>query len=460
MFPMIPLLPSTAQREGLAVLSRSHSGQDSSLPSEDRIPSGSFAQILSLLMGTSQNGEPIREAEGTLSEESQLDRPVMEDLIHDVQALAMLLGLEKGEASPREILLELIQRLNSLSEIETSWIERELLQEGRALKGLPMETIISQLEELVAIIETMSSPSINNVPLLIRNHHPVEAELFTLGQVQLSDPGLVPSKMVQNESNQGAGELPVGAKDSHLGRQPSSLRVRNGNIDAGFDETKPSAMSADSIGQNGRAENFTASLPVVKSVGFPTGQGEGGNGQATNLLDGSQLLRSNLIPSSLPSETRESSQLSVARYNFLVQDLQQIIRMKVLSGVGDYSQLKVKIIPAHLGEIDILLTSQDGKITIQLMASSRLAMETLDRHLYQLQAVLYQQGVQVDRIEVTQQPQTNQMITAGEGEGREGAQHFQEERGASRRQAAQESEQFPFSAETEDEEGSVVNYTV
>lgn len=117
------------------------------------------------------------------------------------------------------------------------------------------------------------------------------------------------------------------------------------------------------------------------------------------------------------SEAEGKTSSLVVRYHHLVQDLQNILRMNISHNKpGVLQQIKVKIHPQHLGEIDIQLTSQEGKWTIQLLTSSRLALEALDRHLYQLQAMLYQQGVQVERIEVAQEPTSSHMLHTGQND--------------------------------------------
>lgn len=458
MFPTLLLQPHPSPKGAVSAQNRAGTGHEHSLSSADRSKSGSFAQILSLMTGSNQQHLPIDEVS---MEDTTFDLALAEDGVNDLLALAQWVGLDGDNL--RELLPELLDRLNSLSGLEAPRLEEELLQESRTFNGQTLETIISQLEELLAAIKELSSSASGKPSLYQGLSLPEGAQLIQPGQDGQSN----------GELTKLAASGQIGETDSRTGER-SSFASAHGNLGEemtggwpGSRKTPLAGPTSSELAQGGQgergAEGFQATFsgPGVTS---PPGQGDGLGGQApvqsTGSLEDLQPLRSTSIPGSLNPEKGESSQVPTARYSFLVEDLHQIIRMRLINGVGGLSQLKVKIIPEHLGEIDIHLTSQDGKVTIQLMASSRLAMEALDRHLYQLQAVLYQQGVQVDRIEVMEQTQHGQMLSAGEGEAHEETQHHQEERGASRKESRQQEAELPFTLEAEEDENSVVNYTV
>lgn len=164
-----------------------------------------------------------------------------------------------------------------------------------------------------------------------------------------------------------------------------------------------------------------------------------------------------------PLEAEGKASSFVVRYHHLVQDLQNILRMHISHNKpGVLQQIKVKIHPQHLGEIDIQLTSQEGKWTIQLLTPSRLALEALDRHLYQLQAMLYQQGVQVERIEVAQEPTSSHMLHTGQNDAEH---HTGEQSGKNRSAHGRGSTQDPLDQEErytfyKQDEQVTVDYTV
>lgn len=111
-----------------------------------------------------------------------------------------------------------------------------------------------------------------------------------------------------------------------------------------------------------------------------------------------------------------------ARFSHLMDDLKGLLRSQFQSlKQGEDSQIRIKIFPEHLGHLDIRITSIAGKISAQLMASHQMAKEALEFGLGQLRGALTQQGIQVDRIEITQHSNTQGMLQ----EQKSGKQFFQ-----------------------------------
>lgn len=102
----------------------------------------------------------------------------------------------------------------------------------------------------------------------------------------------------------------------------------------------------------------------------------------------------------------------IVRLATMAADLGTIIGSSAkFSGTGESAQLKVSIFPEHLGHLDIRLSTVDGKIAAQILTSNPMAKEALELQINQLRNSLIQQGLQVDRIEVTTQQQSGQSLT-------------------------------------------------
>ncbi len=67
------------------------------------------------------------------------------------------------------------------------------------------------------------------------------------------------------------------------------------------------------------------------------------------------------------------------------------------------TQLRVNISPEHLGHLDIRLTASEGKIAAHIFTASLTAKEALDLQVHQLRNSLMQQGISVDKIEISYQ---------------------------------------------------------
>lgn len=99
-----------------------------------------------------------------------------------------------------------------------------------------------------------------------------------------------------------------------------------------------------------------------------------------------------------------STQTPTVRMNDLIEDLSEILRGSFrLRANQEGTQLRVNISPEHLGHLDIRLTASEGKIAAQIFTSSLVAKEILDIQVNQLRNSLMQQGISIDRIEITHQ---------------------------------------------------------
>lgn len=101
---------------------------------------------------------------------------------------------------------------------------------------------------------------------------------------------------------------------------------------------------------------------------------------------------------------RAESQSPVVRLASLPEDLGGVLRGSVrLTGNGETAQFKVSIFPEHLGHLDIRLTTVEGKVAAHIFTSSLVAKEAIEMQLNQLRNTMLQQGVNLERIEITQQ---------------------------------------------------------
>ncbi|UQZ87338.1 Flagellar hook-length control protein FliK [Paenibacillus konkukensis] len=73
------------------------------------------------------------------------------------------------------------------------------------------------------------------------------------------------------------------------------------------------------------------------------------------------------------------------------------------------TEAKLSLYPQHLGHVDVKLTMHNGQLIAQFMADSMAGKEMLESQLSQLRSTLQSQGIQVDKLEVTQ----NQAFQSG-----------------------------------------------
>lgn len=103
-------------------------------------------------------------------------------------------------------------------------------------------------------------------------------------------------------------------------------------------------------------------------------------------------------------QTEANPHPPVVRMNSFIEDLSEILKgIFRLRANPEGTQLRVNIFPEHLGHLDIHLTASEGKIAAQIFTSSLASKEALDLQVNQLRHSLMQQGISVDKIEITYQ---------------------------------------------------------
>lgn len=80
-----------------------------------------------------------------------------------------------------------------------------------------------------------------------------------------------------------------------------------------------------------------------------------------------------------------------------------VVRSFLVTQLNGLAEAKIKLVPEQLGTVDIKLTMNNGQLTAQIVTETLLGREALEQQLGALRAALHQQGIQVERLEVSQQ---------------------------------------------------------
>jgi flagellar hook-length control protein FliK len=95
-----------------------------------------------------------------------------------------------------------------------------------------------------------------------------------------------------------------------------------------------------------------------------------------------------------------------------------VVRQFTVTRTGIVSEAKISLVPEHLGQLDVKISVANGMVTAEFTAENAGARGMLELQLPMLRAALEQQGLQVDRLVVSQQQ------AGGPASG-----HFQDDRG-------------------------------
>ncbi|WP_426447094.1 flagellar hook-length control protein FliK [Paenibacillus sp. S-38] len=127
-------------------------------------------------------------------------------------------------------------------------------------------------------------------------------------------------------------------------------------------------------------------------------------------------------------------------------DMTQFVMNSFLldSGADGITEAKLSLYPQHLGHVEVKLTMQNGQLIAQFAADNAAGKDMLESQLAQLRHSLQSQGIQVEKLEVTQSSNA-QGFQSGmfqeKGQGQQ-PQSRQNQKAASARIAALEGESF------------------
>ncbi|WP_336779629.1 flagellar hook-length control protein FliK [Paenibacillus illinoisensis] len=91
----------------------------------------------------------------------------------------------------------------------------------------------------------------------------------------------------------------------------------------------------------------------------------------------------------------QASQFAKEMTQFVVNKL-DIVQQK------GFSEATISLRPEHLGKLDVQITLQNGQLVARFMTEHAMAKDMLEQQMTQLRTSLQSQGIQVERIEVTQ----------------------------------------------------------
>lgn len=78
-------------------------------------------------------------------------------------------------------------------------------------------------------------------------------------------------------------------------------------------------------------------------------------------------------------------------------------QMKLTTGAGGLTEARISLIPEHLGQVDVKISVHNGQLVAQFVADSMHGKEMIESQLSQLRIALQSTGLQIDKLEVTQQ---------------------------------------------------------
>lgn len=181
----------------------------------------------------------------------------------------------------------------------------------------------------------------------------------------------------------------------------------------GWIELKTIVDSMDSLKDQGLQTNATPSkekeLTAILSstkelkvtgetdVNTSSTASEGGEMDHSKVITAGELsMRTSGTTVAKPAEpVMQASQFAKEMTQFVVNKL-DIVQQK------GFSEATISLRPEHLGKLDVQITLQNGQLVARFMTEHAMAKDMLEQQMTQLRTSLQSQGIQVERIEVTQ----------------------------------------------------------
>ncbi|WP_018750917.1 flagellar hook-length control protein FliK [Paenibacillus sanguinis] len=332
------------------------------------------------------------EAEGT---EAGL-HPVLENVLQDLPKLDEALQNDSALLSVVQGWLQSFQAL--LLEGNAGNAENKN-QEAPALPALAQHSETIRFAVQDAVVQLLA---LNESAMGTENQHQVKMMLQTLQNLLDDLPAVTDAKA----SNLRASELTSLSTQAKVVVQPGTEASGQGNSGQ-HSEMLKNANPPVTILQQGQQSTDAAAAKFVQVAGTSTGSAEvlsdvQGGEQDTGLDTGNIVTAGQLAlrDHGVAAPKHVAKPVPVENFgkemsSFLVNKL-EIVK---LQGV---SEARISLYPEHLGQVDVKITMQNGLLTAQFVTEHAFAKDSLEQQMSQLRAALQSQGLQVSRLEVTQ----------------------------------------------------------
>lgn len=323
--------------------------------------------------------------------------------------LVSMLGQQSTETDESlDGLMELLQGL--LQELDT--MDQALIEDPALLQEI--QNWLTQANNLLsaAAPQPQGDMTGNEMPLLASSSETIRFAV----QDTISQLASVLSKSTQVDSNTeaavkqlvqsfhsllgqgtatGEGKA-AGTFSNMLNHQQPEVTQSSGTANAA--SQKASSETTESVNAKGMSLTSTSIDSATPESGMNEGDALLGQGTVTAgqlaLRSGTQVVVKPAAPP-VPVENF-SNEMST----FIIN------KMEIVKQTG-FTEARISLNPEHLGQVDIKLTMQNGQLIAQFMTRSTDAKEMIDQQMAHLRSALHAQGLQVERIEVTQSSQAS-----------------------------------------------------
>ncbi len=389
-----------------------------SLPVEDQ---GVFASLLaSLNMEMELPSEEQAPAEELLASLESLlsflqELPVEEQTIEQQELQYAILQLQKLQTGSEETDFSKLNVTGGIKENATETADKlfmllENIQQKLKILSDKFTTEFADLPVFKGVEEKKTGFNLTSLPQISKQLDELIDSLQKERQAALP---IQQRKLIGQELpplSQLEGVKPVKESPRFLHEAMKPLNdLQKVSVETQGNQQKAVAAEVPSAVKQQNAEELqTAKVPETKALETKAPQETPVNPSAAAVTEASKSTGNTVRTETNPPPA------PVVRLSNLLEDLGGMLKSSMrLADSSEGMKMRVNIFPEHLGHLEILLTSTNGKLAAQIMASTPMAKEALELQLNQLRISLVQQGVAVEKIEVLQQDPQSPFGQAG-----------------------------------------------
>lgn len=359
--------------------------------------SGDFLQTLAQSLSGGATAENSSAAAGSLTanplmftfatsedEEPTSITDILSSLFADLDSLDEALENDPSLLGDLQSLIQqMYAQLNAASGTQAEGSDEPATEAGSAASAIDLAEHPAAVRFVLQDVLTQLISGMTEPDSTVAKNAPEFKHLLQSLQSQLQDAG------VDTRLNKGWTELKsildtlVVAKDQAVQVAPTNP-VQTSKQDSVVPQVLVAAVS--NAGTKVTVE--TDSTPTTNEVGEVD--------HSSIITAGELSLRSSGTSAGKPAEpVMQASQFAKEMTQFVVNKL-DIVQQK------GFSEATISLRPEHLGKLDVQITLQNGQLVARFMTEHTMAKDMLEQQMMQLRSSLQAQGIQVERLEVTQ----------------------------------------------------------
>ena len=227
-----------------------------------------------------------------------------------------------------------------------------------------------------------------------------EMRVSAEGDGSARDPKGLDNLTAKNSENQMAGKIADGSRNVPVGH---SLLSGTGSQRSGGESQQENSVTGESAAISKAADDTMAgkdnTLKVETALSGDAGskvvKSEGGTNDGGQWTSQSQTSERTAETASTPKEA-ESAQRELRS-----QTMEQIVRRAVFQIKDGQQEARIDLKPDFLGHVRMQIITENQQVTVKILTEFGFVKDMIENNIQQLKADLQQQGLEVDKLDVS-----------------------------------------------------------